>query len=201
MAHIAEMGEAETAHLVDENGVRHAAPPEAAPAWDVDNRDVSDAGSYRVPCLAQRDASKDHWAAGYRSDVVVGNVVVAHGHGIGLDSRRHVEIGIRYHLGPAARVYQKARMAEPLHKIVAQAGGPPGADLDEIESLLQQPDQRGVATPLRPAPGRQQENRRKRADKAAPPHPCSPMIKSVNPIVWVSGHLQACLGRPALRHV
>ncbi len=80
------------------------------------------------------------------------------------------------------------------------AGRAPGADLDEIVSLLQQPNQRRVADRVRHAPGWQKEKRRKHPDKAAPLHPFSPMINAVNPIVLVSGQRQACLGRPALRH-
>jgi hypothetical protein len=47
-------------------------------------------------------------------------VIIAHGHGIGLDAGRDIEIGIGDDLGLTSRMDQKTRMAVPLDEEIAE---------------------------------------------------------------------------------
>ena len=107
MTDVAEMSEAQTSHFVDKNRVCRPSPTLPSLAWDIDDGDVFDAGANRVPGLPKRDASQDYRIAGHSTCIVVGEMVIADGHGIRLDPRSHVEVWIRDDLGLAAGMNQK----------------------------------------------------------------------------------------------
>src|SRR5688572_11877955 len=102
------MSQAETSHLVNKNRVCRASPTLPSLAWNIDDRDVFDAGANRVPGLPKRDAAQDHGITRDSAGVVVGEMIVADGHRIRLDSRGHVEVRIRDDFGLAAGMNQEA---------------------------------------------------------------------------------------------
>jgi hypothetical protein len=75
-------------------------------------------GSYLIPRLPEGDTAQYDRIAGNRPSIVMCKVVVAHSDRVSLDTRRHIEIRIRHHLGLTAGVDQKTRMAIPLDEIL-----------------------------------------------------------------------------------
>src|SRR5918994_4633768 len=102
------MSQAETSHLVNENRVCRPSPTLPSLAGNIDDGDVFDAGANRVPGLPKGNAAQNHWIAGDGTGVVVGEMVVADGHGICLDARSHVKVWIRDNFGLAAGMNQEA---------------------------------------------------------------------------------------------
>src|SRR5688572_30708865 len=103
------MSEAETSHFVNKNRVCRATPTLPSLAWNIDDGDVFDAGANRIPGLPKRNAAQYHRITRDSTGVVMGEMVVADGYGIRLDSRSHIEVWIRDNLCLAAGVNQKAR--------------------------------------------------------------------------------------------
>src|SRR5205814_10236931 len=148
-----------------------------------------------------RDAAKNNRIAGDGADVVVGDVVVAHGHRVGLDPRRDVEIGVGDDARLAAGLNQKARMAEPFDEVAAELGRrAPAARLSQRALFVEELDQRGIAERLHQPP-RQQKQEGGEAEKRPAPHRSSLMISAANASTSVSFRFQASLARPALTHV
>jgi len=108
VTHIAEVGQTEAPHLVDEDRVGDPAPERAALARDIDNDNVSDAGPYRIPSLSQGDSSEDDRIARDRPDIVMRNVVVAHCDRIRRGAGSHVEVWVRDNLGLAPGLDEEA---------------------------------------------------------------------------------------------
>src|SRR5262249_61614508 len=103
---------------------------------NIHNDDVFHGRAYRIPGLAQRDASQDNRIAAHRAGIVVGEVIVANGHGVRRDSWRHIEIGIRHDFRLAAGMNQKTRMAIPLDEKIPQHRSLAWTNLNELAALL-----------------------------------------------------------------
>ena len=99
MTDIPQVRKTKTAHLINEDGVGGSAPARPSLARNIYDRDIFDAGSNGVPCLSEGDASQNDRVAGDRAGIIVREVIVAHGDGVGLDPGGNIEVGIRHHFG------------------------------------------------------------------------------------------------------
>jgi hypothetical protein len=67
----------------------------------------------------------------------MGEVIVANRHGIGLNPRRYIEIGIRHDLRLTAGMDQKTRMAVPLDEKVSEGRALARTGLNKVTALLE----------------------------------------------------------------
>ena len=100
MADVSQMGNAETAHLENKNRVGKFPVPYSALALQVDNDDILYLGPYGIPDLLQCNSPENERIPAHRSHVVVGVVVIAHAHRIGLNAWGLIEVRVRHIPGP-----------------------------------------------------------------------------------------------------
>ena len=96
------MRKAQAPHLINKNRVGDRPPTLTSLTRDVDDGDILDAGANRIPSLLEGNAAQNNGIAGDRPGVVMRKVIVAHCHGIRLNTRRYVEVRIGDDFGLAA---------------------------------------------------------------------------------------------------
>ena len=94
MADIAQVCNAEPPHVIDKNRVGDLLIPGSPLTWDIGNGDIFHLCSYGIPSLLQGNPSEDKRVSGDGFNVIVGVVIVAYGHCIGLDSGSNIEIRV-----------------------------------------------------------------------------------------------------------
>src|SRR5688572_6261225 len=119
---ISQVRETQTPHFKNENGICNRAPALTTLAGNVDDRDVLDRGSDGIPSLFERDAAQNDRIARYSPGVVVGKVIITHGHRVSLNPGSDVKVGIGNDLSFASRVNEETRMTVPLHKEGTERG-------------------------------------------------------------------------------
>ena len=87
------------------------------------------------------------WITRHRAGVIMGKMIVADGHRVGLNPRRDIEIGIGDDFSLAAGMNQKTRMAVPLEEIrtQGQAFAVIAARLNQLASMMKKVHHRRIA--------------------------------------------------------
>src|ERR671925_330133 len=116
MADVSQVRETQASHLENKNRVRDCAPTLTALARNVDDRDIFDGSSDRVPSLFKGDASKNDRIPHHSSGIIMREMIIDDRYCVGLNSRCNIEVRLRDDFGFTSRVNQEAGMSIPLHE-------------------------------------------------------------------------------------
>src|SRR6476660_3473825 len=147
MTKIAQMRDTQTSHFINKNRSGNRPPTGAPLARNINDGDILDAGADGIPRLLEGNPTQDHRISGHRASIVMGKMIVADGHRIGLDTRGHVEIRTGNHFYVTAGLDQKTGVSKPVDEGRAK-GWRPGtitSSLHQMSPMMKQLDQRRIA--------------------------------------------------------